>query len=132
MSRSGGLLQRLRAVARQEDTAGLNDAILENLSRLLNARQGSVPACMDYGLPDLNDLNADGQETLRNMRRALRDAIGMYEPRLLDVMISFDRHEEDPLTLRFSIAARIEEDGVSRAVRYRTTVDPGGRFELQG
>jgi len=132
MGTQGGLLERLRAAAGDRTPGGAEEAIRRNLSRLLNARRGSAPAALAYGLPDLNDLSSESGEILRSMRRALRETIERYEPRLADVAINFDRDEDDPLNLRFSVSAQIDEDGERRAVRYETLVNSSGRFEVRG
>lgn len=136
LMREERLLERIRSWERepgrraQEDPRRVNDSILEHLKRILNTRQGNVPIADDYGIPDFLDLLGSFPESVRETERILRQAIQKYEPRLKAVRVSFIPHEEDPLSLRFQIAARLTSDSRKQVV-YETHIDSDGKVQLR-
>jgi len=66
---------------------GEDESIRLHLLRMLIARQGSVQALPDYGLPDINDLTLSRAELLQNTCLAIKQCIERYEPRLTEVEV---------------------------------------------
>ena len=131
------LLERLRTWEREparrgrEDTRKIIDSVLRHLQRILNTKQGNVPIAEDYGVPDFTDLLYSYPESVKEIERTIRLAIQKYEPRLKTVRVSFTPQEEDLLSLRFQIAARLS--GESKAqVFFETVVDSEGKITLKG
>jgi type VI secretion system protein len=130
------LLERIRSWEKEpgrrakEDPGRVNDSILEHLRRILNTRQGNVPIADDYGIPDFLDLLHSFPGSVREIERALRQAIQKFEPRLMAARVSFIPNEEDPLSLRFRIAARISSDARKQVV-YETLIDSDGKIHLK-
>jgi type VI secretion system protein len=131
------LLERLRTWEREptrrsrEDTRRIVDSVLRHLQRILNTKQGNVPIAEDYGVPDFTDLLYSYPESVKEIERTIRLAIQKYEPRLKAVRVSFTPQEEDLLSLRFQIAARLS--GESKAqVFFETVVDSDGKITLKG
>jgi type VI secretion system protein len=131
------LLERIRTYGREperrgrEDVRRINDSVLRHLQRILNTRQGNVPIAGDYGVPDFSDLVQAGAESVRDLEKSLRAVIQKYEPRLKSVRVIFVPGEEDALSLRFQVVARLVAD--SRAqVLFDTYIDPGRKIRLKG
>ena len=112
------------------DENRVKESILRHLEKLLNTRQGNVPIAEDYGVPDFTELLHTYPESIRDMERALRQAIRKYEPRLRSVRVRFVPQEEDPLTLRFEIVARLASDGDSLPVYFESVMGPDGKIRL--
>jgi type VI secretion system protein len=131
------LLERFRANEREpgrrgrEDSRRTSDSVMRHLQRILNTRQGNALIGEDYGVQDFSDLALGGTESVREIERSLRQTIQKYEPRLKMVKVSFVPSEDDALTLRFQIVARLAGDAKT-GVRFETSVSPDGRIELRG
>ena len=115
----------------KEDPQRVIDSILRHLKRILNTKQGNVPIADDYGIPDFTDSLNDLTGSVREMEKTLRIAIQKYEPRLKAVKVSFISQEEDLLSLRFQIAARLTSESKTQ-VLFETHMDPDGKVTIRG
>jgi type VI secretion system protein len=101
---SGSLFERLT-----RGEAGLNmdedESIRKHLLRMFIARQGSVQALPDYGLPDLNDLTLSRADLIRETCEALKTCINRYEPRLVDADVVYRAMPDSSFLLGFHISA---------------------------
>lgn len=131
------LLERIRAWEKEPERRGREDpgrlaaSVLSHLRRILNTRQGSVPIAADFGMPDFLEVLESYPESLREMERSIRQVIRNYEPRLRGVRVAFLPQEEDPLSLRFQVAARLSGDPKTQVV-FETLVTSDGKVELMG
>lgn len=137
MASERSLLERLSrptAVGRSvvENTAELQRSVLSNLQNLFNTRVGHASAQMDLGVPCPSDITSASPNAVGIMLRTLRDCIGRYEPRLRDVEISHVVGDDDVLTLRFQINARIATSKDGTSISFDTVVDPAGHVRLHG
>ena len=110
---AGSLFDRL---TRGDEGARMSEdeSIRLHLLHLLTARQGSVQALPDYGLPDLNDLTLSRAELILETCRAVKKCIQRYEPRLTDVEVSHQALPESLFAMGFRIAAlKVESDGTT-------------------
>ncbi len=57
-------------------------SVIDNLNRLFNSRQGTIPHLPDYGLPNLSEIYRDAPETIEIFRGAIRETVEKYEPRM--------------------------------------------------
>lgn len=111
----------------REDPRRVVDSVREHLQNILNTRQGNVPIGENYGLPDFIELFRDYPDSLRDYERSIRMTIQQYEPRLKAVRVKLMANEEDPMTLRFQISARLVTREEKVAVLLESTVDPDGK-----
>jgi type VI secretion system protein len=131
------LLERIRArqkdprVRRKDDPKDTIDSVLHYLQQILNTRQGSVPIADDFGLPDLTELHLNYPDSLRLFERAIRQTIQKFEPRLSGLRVRFVPDEEDPLSLRFQIVAKLESEGYKDPVRFESTVGSDGKIIIK-
>ncbi|RPH47974.1 MAG: type VI secretion system baseplate subunit TssE [Planctomycetota bacterium] len=137
MAAERSLLERLarpKGVGRSavENTAELQRTVLRNLQNLFNTRVGHAAAQMDLGVPCPSDITSASPNAVGIMLRTLRDCIGKYEPRLKDVEISHVVGDDDVLTLRFQITARVVTSKDGASISFDTVVDPAGHVRLQG
>jgi type VI secretion system protein len=119
----------LRAEERLEDVA---NSIQQNLQRLLNCRQGSAAAAMDYGLPDITDVGRTYPESLEVLEESLRSTVSKYEPRLRDVEVHAVESNGEILRLNFRITARLAESGEDVGVVFTTSLDSDGHVDVKG
>lgn len=131
------LLNRLRTWERdparrgREDPRKIVDSVLEHLQRILNTKQGNVPIADDYGVPDFTDLRHFSSESVREIERSIRQTIQKYEPRLKAVRVSFVPQDEDNLSLRFQIAAKLVSESKTQ-VFFETVIDSEGKIDIRG
>ena len=131
------LLERIRtwgiepARRGKEDPRRIADSILRHLQRILNTKQGNVPIAEDYGTPDFSDFLLTYPDSVREIERALRVTIQKYEPRLKAVKVIFIPQEEDLLSLRFQIVARLSSESKSQ-VLFETMIDSDGKINIRG
>lgn len=131
------LLERVRAWKKEpwrrgkEEPRRIIDSILRHLRRILNTKQGNVLIADDYGVPDFSDLLNALPDSIRDIEKNIRAAIQKYEPRLAGVRVNFIPQEDDPLSLRFQITARLAMDAKTQ-VFIETIVDADGQVEIRG
>ena len=94
-------------------------SILGNLGRLFNTRQGSLLHVPEYGLPDFTDISRTAPADIERLRRAIRDAVERFEPRLRRVRV--DQETSDPSSpyLVFLLSAELIPGG---RVQFQTTI----------
>ncbi len=109
-------------------------SIQHHLQNLFNVRQGSVPSVPDYGLPDFNDLDlSSGYGTaVTEVRKAIRESLERYEPRLSQVKVRYLRDEDNPLDLRFEITAKLALSNSPVRVRFETQLGNEALVKVKG
>ncbi|RLB43297.1 MAG: type VI secretion system baseplate subunit TssE [Deltaproteobacteria bacterium] len=116
----------------KQDPKRLTDSVLNHLQKILNTRHGTVPIAEDFGIPDFTEFANNYPDSLRGIERAIRNTILRYEPRLKAVRVNFLPQEEDVLTLRFQIIAKIATDEINLPVMFESIVDSEGKIKLRG
>ena len=135
--REDRLLDRVRRLEKDptrssgQDTRRVVDSILSHLQRILNTRQGSAQIADDFGIPDFTGLLHSIPESLRDIERAIRTVIQKYEPRLRAVRVSFIPNEDDALSLRFQIVARLATGDENNPVIFESMVDSDGKIRIR-
>lgn len=138
MARERSLLDRLRDPEPEsgrtihENTARLTESVIANLRRLLNSRQGIAPTQPDYGIPDLCDMVHDFPDALAGMRKAIKNSIEKYEPRLRRVNVKHVVAADDPFGLAFEITAELVTEEEKASVWIETRVDRSGYVRVRG
>ncbi len=105
-------------------------SIIHHLQRMLNTRQGSVPIAEDYGVPDMTNFpSQDLAGAGKDIAGAIRDFIRTYEPRLDKVRITFERRDENLLSLRFRLEGILVREN-KMPVLIETVVDADGKVNV--
>jgi type VI secretion system protein len=131
------LLERIKTWKKEplrrgkEEPRRVIDSVLRHLRRILNTKQGNVLIAEDYGVPDFSDFLNALPDSIRDIEKNIRGAIQKYEPRLTGVRVNFIPQEDDPLSLRFQITARLAMDSKTQ-VFIETIVDADGQVEIRG
>lgn len=110
-----------------EDSGRVMDSVREHLQKILNTKQGNVPIGEDYGLPDFFELFRDYPDSLRDYERSIRLTVQKYEPRLKSVRVKLIPNDEDPMTLRFQVSARLVTREQRVPVVLESTVGQDGK-----
>ena len=114
-----------------ENTQELTRSILRNLQRILNTRVGHASAQMDLGTPAPCEMALMSRDGLGGVVRSLKQCIEKYEPRLSSVEVTYVRGEDDVLTLRFQVTAKVATSKNGAQISFDTLVDSCGRIKLQ-
>ena len=85
-----------------EGESALKDSVARELSRLLNARSRLTMAefarsecgVLDYGVPDFSERSLHSGADREAILAAVRRAIALFEPRLVNVVVKFDFREK--------------------------------------
>lgn len=131
------LIERIRAWEKdpdmrdREDPRKVIDSVLSHLKKILNTRQGSVQIASDYGVPDFIDLMSSYSDALRDIERSLKHTIQKYEPRLTMVKVKFEPQDDESLTLRFKIVARMLTREEKIPVLFESYVSSDGKVNIR-
>ncbi len=70
-------------------------SVVDNLNRLFNSRRGMLEHLPAYGLPDTGDVYSDSPEAAERLRRAIKETVEKYEPRLRRISVTPGGSEDD-------------------------------------
>lgn len=102
-------------------------SVLDNMQRILNARQGALSHLPDYGLPDMTKILQGMPGTAHELMGTLSVVLLKYEPRLKNITVVM-LEQEVPGELRYAIDAELKGIGL---VRYGTAFMPEGRVLIR-
>ena len=116
------------------ESGGTVEAVLEHLDLLLNTRQGSVGHLSDYGLPDISEVYQSFPQSIEMLRRAIKNTIEKYEPRLENVQVrTVDPGdvERDAFRATYQVTGYIAAGDGRSKVRFNTTVSDTGKTSVE-
>ena len=134
--REDRLLERIRRYEQEPLGRGSDqprraiDSVVRHLQRLLNTHQGSAQIAEDYGIPDFAHLLQGGPDAPVDVEIVIRDVIEKYEPRLAAVRVRYAAHDNEKLTHRFDVQAKLRID--ARPVYLETLVGLDGSVRVKG
>lgn len=102
-------------------------SIRAHLSRLLNARQGSLTHLPDYGLPDVAEIYQGLPYSIDDLISAVKTTIEKYEPRLHNVQIKPQAPSTKDCVLHLDISGTTSDN---TQVQFATYFMTGGRAEI--
>jgi len=115
------------------DSRALRDAVIKDLSRLLNTRsalRGSLRdlaagTVLDYGIPDFSPLNPASDSDQRRLAGIIAEAIRVFEPRLSGARVVLRPSPADPRRLLGAIAGSLVLGIVNEPVTFHMAIDIG-------
>jgi type VI secretion system protein ImpF len=128
---------------RSQSVRELRKSIARDLEALLNTRRETLedlPAdftevsrsLVTYGLPDLTSLSLQGVDDRARIRRALEEAIAMFEPRLERVQVTLEAPREHDRALRFRVDAWLKMEPAPEPVTFDAAVQlPTQEYTIQ-
>ncbi len=137
MTREKRLFERLTHQDKDEIRPGkssvetLLQSVLDHLKRILATRRGTVPIAPDYGTLEFSNLpgNFISPET-EEIQETIRSTIEKYEPRLRDVIVTFDGSSDSDLTIRFRLNATIHHLEHIIPIKLQTRMSPDHTFSI--
>jgi len=118
----------LAIARRQVSDSEIRDSILANLRGICSTRNGSTPACPEYGLVDVSELIHNFPDAIAMMARSIRNSSTRYEPRLTNVVLKHVPNESGDLTLRYEIIGQVVGGDGRNKVRFETHIDPSRKI----
>jgi type VI secretion system lysozyme-like protein len=86
---------------------------------------------MDYGKPELNDINLGLEESLTNINDSFTASILKYEPRLHDVSVKATANTNNLSKIHISITGYMEANNQSKRVEYTAFISGDGIIEVR-
>jgi type VI secretion system protein len=118
----------------QSNTSSYDDYIIqigENLSKLLNSKQGSSEISEKYGMPDFNSVVHNCPQAVITMEKMITETIGYFEPRLKDTRVLGKIDKEHSGTLSFDIKANVVYENSKRPIAYKTVFVGNGKMMVK-
>lgn len=109
-----------RSVTSVSEDRRLVLSVVSNLNRLFNTRRGTVGHLPDYGLPDMLTVYRDSPRSADELRRAVKESIETYEPRLSHVRVRRRETDEHSMRLVFVVEAQLKN---GKRVHFETTFE---------
>ena len=94
-------------------------SIIGNLGRLFNTRRGTLLHVPEFGLPDITNVSRAAPAEVEAIRRAIRESVERFEPRLDRVRVDQDASDPASPSLVFLLSAEIAQFG---KVQFQTTI----------
>ncbi len=114
-----------------DDESALYLSIANNLSNIFSTNVGNCEACVDYGKPELNDINLGLEEALANISGSLTKTILKYEPRLHNVVVKATTSPSNLSKIHISIIGYIQANNRDRRVEYTAYISGDGIIEVR-
>lgn len=103
-------------------------SIIGNLERLFNTRRGTLLHVPDFGLPDITNVSRAAPAEVEAIRRAIRESVERFEPRLRRVRVDQDSTGATVPSLVFLLSAEIAQTG---RVQFQTTIRSDDLVEVK-
>ena len=103
-------------------------SILGNLGRLFNTRRGTLLHVPEFGLPDISNVSRAVPAEVESIRRAIREAVERFEPRLRRVRVDQDVSDQSSPYLVFLLSAEMAQLG---RVQFQTTIRADDLVEVR-
>jgi type VI secretion system protein ImpF len=126
---------------RAQSLRQLKASLRRDLEWLLNTRRIIVPvpeyakelpySLFVYGLPDLTSFSSQSERDQQELLQIMESAIGIFEPRLLSVVVTMMPITETTRVLRFQIEGLVRGDPAPERVVFDTVFDPvNGQYQV--
>jgi type VI secretion system protein len=124
------LTRELTGIKHNEGDA-LYVSIANNLSNIFSTNVGSSEACIDYGKPELNDINLSLEESLSNINESFTASILTYEPRLHNVAVKATTNINNLSKIHISITGYMLANNQEHRVEYTAFISGDGMIEVR-
>ena len=121
----------------------LTQAVARDLEALLNTRQEALEelppefaevghSLRTYGLPDFTALSLTNPQDRQRIRRALEQAVTVFEPRLDRVRVTVETPQQYEQVLRFRVEALLRMEPASIPVAFDAALLKTQEIKVQG
>ena len=127
--------------ARAQSLRQLRASLRRDLEWLLNTRRMIVPvpeyakelpySLFVYGLPDLTSFSSQSERDQQELLQIMESAIGIFEPRVLSVVVTMLPVTDTTRVLRFQIEGLLRGDPAPERIVFDTVFDPvNGQYQV--
>jgi type VI secretion system protein ImpF len=123
-------VSREPAASRSKSVRQLKQSVKRDLEWLLNTRQVALELSPElrevndslaaYGFPDFSTININDPESRKRLLRSIEAAISVFEPRLDNVIITFEPMQDNQRMMRFRIDAHLKVEPAPEPVAFDT------------
>jgi type VI secretion system protein ImpF len=128
---------------RAQSLRELKAALRRDLEWLLNTRRTIEPSpaslkelehsLYNYGLPDVSSLYLRSAKDQEVLLKAIKTAIDLFEPRLLNIKVTLEPAAEEARVIRFAIEGLLRMDPAPEHVFFDTVLEPmSGQYQVKG
>jgi type VI secretion system protein ImpF len=125
-----------------QSLAELKRSVKRDLEWLLNTRQNGIeiPETLEelneslaiYGLPDLTSLSVRNLNEQNRLSKSIENALRTFEPRFINVKVTFEPIDNTDRQLRFRIEAHLDIEPVPEPISFDTVLQVGsGEFAIR-
>jgi type VI secretion system protein len=132
------LMERLSHWEQQERRSNQpqQDALVASvrgyLTRILNARQGSVPIDQSFGVPDFANMGSGlEQGAIEDISAEICRMVQRYEPRLSDVSVKVEQDESSALAMLFRVIGNISLENKKIPLTISAELESNGRIRIR-
>ena len=126
---------------RAQSLRQLKASLRRDLEWLLNTRRMIVPvpdyakelpwSLFVYGLPDLTSFSSQSERDQQELLQVMESVIGIFEPRLLSVVVTMLPLTDATRALRFQIEGLVRGDPAPERIVFDTVFDPvNGQYQV--
>jgi type VI secretion system protein len=87
----------------------IRKSIIENLTIILDTRQGSISHLPDFGLPDIMQTYINSGYTFEPLKKQIRETILKYEPRIGNVRVEDPNFDKNNMRLFLKIVTTVKD-----------------------
>jgi len=129
-------------LTRAQSLRELKAAVRRDLEWLLNTRRMIVPvpdslkelqrSLFIYGLPDISSLYLHSSDAQEILLRSIKQAVNLFEPRLLNVKVVLEPTADEARIIRFGIEGLLRIDPAPEPVIFDTVLEPvSGQYQIR-
>lgn len=130
----GSLFERLNSDFdfKQYETReeALYASVANNLSRIFSTNAGSCEIAIDYGRPDLNNINLSMKDSIERIEYFCELSIKKYEPRLYKTKIAVSREKLTMNQMNIVIEGYLIVDGKSKKIHFKADLLKNGKVKI--
>ncbi|MDY0970728.1 type VI secretion system baseplate subunit TssE [Siccibacter turicensis] len=131
---AASLFDRIRGEERSSSPdaqlTSLISSVKRQLDRVLNTRPGNCRSAPDLGVIDLNDATQGSADIRSRIREAIRQCICDYEPRIVQVEVSFSDNISTPLEMAFRVTAHVRLDELEQVTSFNVHMDSHRHYRM--
>lgn len=125
-------IQRHRRIQRGAVKAeSILTSIKLNIEQILNARKGHSQSAPDLGLLDFNDATHTNNDVMTEIKRAIRDCILNYEPRINNVRVELKSTQYSTMNLEIRVFADVDLHGCAEGIAIDILYDRNKRYQVR-
>jgi len=130
----GSLFERLSSDFKENQYESNEEAVYasvaNNLSRIFSTNAGSSETVIDYGRPDLNNLDLSMKDSIERIEDFCEINIKKYEPRLYKTKVGVSIEKLNLNQMNIYIEGYLLVDGKSKKINFKADLLKNGKVKI--